>query len=210
VFLAPQLLLVGAVVAVGILHTLVPDHWVPISLMARQSQWSRRQTARAALLAGTGHALSTLAIGLVVWIAGAALATRYGHFVSWLSSIALIAFGAWIAIASLREVRHGHRDEGGTRDRPGARMTLLLILGSSPMIEGIPLFFAAARFGVGWLAIMAFCFGLSTIATYVVLCVQSGAALQRLSLGALERYGEVLSGAIISIVGVVFLIWPLG
>lgn len=29
-------LLVGVVLVVGILHTIVPDHWVPITLIARQ------------------------------------------------------------------------------------------------------------------------------------------------------------------------------
>lgn len=28
----PELLLIGAVTAVGVLHTLVPDHWAPIAL----------------------------------------------------------------------------------------------------------------------------------------------------------------------------------
>jgi hypothetical protein len=30
----PELLLIGAVAAVGVLHTIVPDHWVPITVMA--------------------------------------------------------------------------------------------------------------------------------------------------------------------------------
>jgi hypothetical protein len=37
----PELLLVGAVAAVGVLHTIVPDHWVPIALIARQRGWDR-------------------------------------------------------------------------------------------------------------------------------------------------------------------------
>jgi hypothetical protein len=36
-------LLVGAVLAVGILHTIVPDHWVPVTLIARQRGWSRHK-----------------------------------------------------------------------------------------------------------------------------------------------------------------------
>ena len=51
-------------------------------------------------------------------------------------------------------------------------------------------------------------FALSTIATYVALCVYSSAGLQRLRLGAVERYGEVLSGAVIALVGVLFGLWP--
>lgn len=220
--ISPELLLVGAVVAVGILHTLVPDHWVPIAMIARDSRWSRMQTARAAFVAGLGHTLSTLAIGLLVWVAVLALAVRFGHLVSLLSSAALIGFGAWIALASLREVRderhHEHHHTGDRedhahhhqpQDRPRSRTALLLILGSSPMVEGIPAFFAAAKFGAGLLAIMAACFAASTIATYVLLCVYSADALQRLTFGPLERYGEVLSGTVIAVVGIIFLIWPL-
>jgi nickel/cobalt transporter (NicO) family protein len=389
----PQLLLIGAVAAVGVLHTIVPDHWVPITLLARQRGWSRRETARASLQAGTGHVLSTLLIAMIVWAAGVAVAQRFGHVVDTASSLALVAFGGWIAVSAWREMRsesghshshghlHGHdfapgaihgperqhiplgeggldlsifeagvpprfrlsgiatasvkaetRREDGTRqiflfanhgtywesveeipephqfrvtltveqggmvrraetefrehahgpvghahahgdhDAPAperdplyaplrgdtalltrhfhvhrhgqttlhahwhdhapasshavaaasdaapplhqhrhkttARTALLLILGSSPMVEGIPAFFAAGRYGIGLIAIMAAVFALSTIATYVLLCVSSTAGLARVSLGPFERYGEVLSGGFIALVGVAFWLWP--
>jgi nickel/cobalt transporter (NicO) family protein len=94
----PELLLVGAVAAVGVLHTIVPDHWVPITLIARQRGWSKAETARASFRAGIGHVLSTLLIAAVVWLAGVAVATRFGHVVDTAASIALVAFGGWIAI----------------------------------------------------------------------------------------------------------------
>jgi nickel/cobalt transporter (NicO) family protein len=89
-----------------------------------------------------------------------------------------------------------------------ARTALLLILGPSPMVEGIPAFFAAGKYGVGVISAMAIVFALGTIVTYVVLCVYSTAGLQRVNLGAFERYGEVLSGAFIALVGVAFWLWP--
>jgi hypothetical protein len=372
---APELLLIGAVVGVGVLHTIVPDHWVPITLIARQQGWSRRETAGAAFKAGTGHVLSTLLIGVVVWIAGVAFATRFGNAVSLASSLALIGFGGWIAIGSLREMRtgyghshgHAHASHGpetnaiatpsgeislsiferetpprfrvtgpefgtiaaetvradGSRERfpltnlgpyweseksisephdfsvslmvsnsgrtevyetrftehthhehnhgdsemdvdrlyhplrvgvtathvhvhrhgnasphahrhdhdgetwhvvgeavdvapplhehrhkTSSRTALLLILGSSPMVEGIPAFFAAGKYGPGLIAVMSVAFGLSTIATYVALCVYSTARLQRLKIGSFEKYGEVISGAFIALVGCAFLIFP--
>ena len=76
------------------------------------------------------------------------------------------------------------------------------------MVEGIPAFFAAGRYGAGLIAAMAAVFALSTIATYVALCVFSAAGLQRVRLGPFERWGEALSGALIAAVGVVFWIWP--
>ena len=98
--------------------------------------------------------------------------------------------------------RHAHNH------KTTARTALLLILGSSPMVEGIPAFFAAGKFGIGVLAAMALVFSAGTIVTYVLLCVCSTAGLQRMRFGAFERYGEVLSGAFISMVGVAFWLWP--
>jgi hypothetical protein len=263
-----ELLLILTVAAVGVLHTMVPDHWAPIALVARQQGWSRGETARAALGAGSGHVVSTLLIGLVVWVAGVAAAARFGHAVSVASSVALVAFGAWIAVTAWREIPpaedhthdhangHNHdREHGHGHDHPlvrhvhahvhvggpvhahvhghgpetwhratavevaaapvhehthetSRRTALLLILGSSPMVEGIPAFFAAARYGPGLVLAMSAVFAVSTIATYVLLCTYATAGLQRVWLGPLERYGEVLSGALVALVGLAFLIWP--
>ena len=90
------------------------------------------------------------------------------------------------------------------RHKTTARTALLLILGSSPMVEGIPAFFAAGKYGIGLIVVMGVVFAISTIATYMLLCVYSTAGLQRV----LERYGEVLSGVFIALVGVAFWIWP--
>jgi hypothetical protein len=260
-----RFLLIAAVGAVGVLHTVVPDHWLPIALLARQEGWSRRETARAAFGAGIGHTVSTLALGVIIWLAGTAFAATFGRGLSFVASLALIGFGLWIAGASLRALRreraehahghshphghthghdhaaepvghrHLHRHAGGREHlhyhlheraawhpvnagaaavvvhehehKAAPRTALLLILGSSPMVEGLPAFFAAGRYGVGVLAEMAVVFGASTIVSYVVLCVYSRSGLQRVELGPFERYGEVLSGAFIALVGFVFLVW---
>lgn len=301
---ASELLLIGSVVAVGVLHTLVPDHWAPIAILARQRGWTRTETARAAAQAGAGHVVSTLLFGIVVWAIGAAMAQRFGSIVDELASMALIGFGLWIAFGAWREMRearyghdhrdghgpahehlhhdhghghaHGHDHRGHTHghqhghehsDRPawtrdplyaplrseaaaerhahlhrhgtgpthrhwhdhasetahvltadialspplhehrhgmGGRTALLLVLGSSPMVEGIPAFFAASRFGVVTIAVMAVLFGASTIVTYVTMSVAAASGLQRLRLGALEDYGEVISGLFVALVGLAF------
>ena len=218
--LSPQFLLVLAVGAVGILHTMVPDHWAPIALLARRRKWSQLQVGRAALLAGLGHTLSTLAIAVAVWAGGIYVAQRFGHLLGILSSIALVAFGLWIAVAGWRELRehdraheeghehsHGH-SHAHAHDEGRSRSTLLVILGSSPMIEGIPAFFAAARYGVGQLIAMSVVFAASTMLTYVVLCLLSSAGLARLQFGRFERYGEVISGLFIALLGAFFAIFP--
>ena len=73
------------------------------------------------------------------------------------------------------------------------------------MVEGIPAFLGASRYGVWLIVVMSIAFAISTIATYVGMCVASTRGLQRVDLGPLERYGEVMSGSIIAILGLVFL-----
>ncbi|MGH6678498.1 MAG: hypothetical protein ACREDL_06105 [Bradyrhizobium sp.] len=203
-----ELLLIGSVAAVGVFHTMVPDHWLPIAVMARQQQWSRGQIARTAFQAGAGHVVSTLVIAVVFWVAGAMVAARFGQWIETATSLALIGFGLWVAIGAIREMRqhllpdHEHKT--------GSRMALLLILGSSPMIEGIPAFFAAGQYGIGLLVIMALVFAAATIATYIAFSVFSASGAQKLHFGRFEQYGEIASGLIIVGVGVVFWIWPVG
>ncbi|MBV8423631.1 MAG: hypothetical protein JO349_00455 [Candidatus Eremiobacteraeota bacterium] len=238
-------ILIAAVAAVGILHTMVPDHWAPVAVLARGQGWSRTRTARAAALAGFGHVSSTLLLGFVAWAIGLVAAEHYGGIVNRVSALALIGFGLWIAVASLREIAgerghdhdhfghaHLHTHAGGTQHvhwhdhhdhdmhevssgiavlhehahAISGRTALLLILGSSPMIEGLPAFFAASSYGPGLLGVMALVFAISTIGTYVVLSTAALGGLERLGLGKLERYGEVLSGAVVACVGVAALL----
>ncbi|MBV8246377.1 MAG: hypothetical protein JOZ38_10680, partial [Candidatus Eremiobacteraeota bacterium] len=212
--MASEGILVVTVAAVGVLHTMVPDHWAPIVVVARKRGWSPARAARAGALAGIGHVVTTLALGAVVWVAGVALAVRYAQLVSLASGIALIVFGAWIAYTGWRELReaggsslfshaHLHAHADGTRHvhwhehvEPhseseaavhehehaiAGRTSLLLILGSSPMVEGIPAFFAASTKGAPVLGVMAFVFALSTIATYALMSALGTRSVERTS-----------------------------
>ena len=239
------MLLIWAVLAVGVLHTLVPDHWAPLAALARRHGWSPMRTALAAAGAGLGHVTSTLLLGFVVWAIGAVAAARYAHLVDVFSALALIGFGAWFGVCGWREVHgahsheyvghaHVHRHSAGLEHAhwhehhaehwhagSGAaalhehshaargRTALILILGSSPMIEGLPLFFAASTAGPALIVSMAAVFALATIATYVAVTMTATLGLQRISLGPLERYGEVLSGAFVGLVGFYALITAL-
>ena len=315
-------MLLATMALIGIFHTMVPDHWVPITLVARRYRWSRKETGRFAALAGLGHVLTTLLLGLLVWGIGKAAALRFGQALDSYASFGLVLFGGWFAVRSYREVRasgtedasqhhhshgydhvhglvlfsepdlgsdheHGH-DHDHNHDHPhppvssdaaaknvaseewakkdalyrpekeGVSIThihahrhdpegephahfhdhgegsahplrasldrhppvhshrhkmafrtyLLLLLGASPMVEGIPLFFAAGKMGGGTITRMSAVFAASTILTYVLLCTASAATMQKVSFGPLERYGEVVSGLFIAIVGTVFWFFP--
>jgi putative Mn2+ efflux pump MntP len=121
------------------------------------------------------------------------------------SAVALIAFGGWIAWGGWQEAHHGH--EHSHESTGNERTALLLILGSSPMIEGLPAFFAATPYGFSVIVTMAILFALSTIGTYIVVSVTALAGFKNVTGSHIERYGEFLSGAVVVAAGIIALFW---
>jgi len=61
---------VGAAAGVAVGHAVLPDHWVPLSVLARTERSSLREVARLAGLAGVAHVVTSLLLGGVVIAVG--------------------------------------------------------------------------------------------------------------------------------------------
>jgi hypothetical protein len=65
-------------VSLAFFHSLAPDHWVPFVALAKGSRWRLRRLAFVTTLAGFGHVLSSLLLGLLGLWAGWALHRAQG------------------------------------------------------------------------------------------------------------------------------------
>ena len=110
---APILLLVGAAI-VGIVHSVLPDHWVPLAVVARTQHWSLGRLARVSTLAAAGHVLTSIALGGVVALIGLQfqkqVETQQGHIVGGVLVITGVGFLIWGLTG------HGHAHEHGSGD----------------------------------------------------------------------------------------------
>lgn len=59
------LILLVAAFSVAALHAILPDHWMPIAVLARAERWSPERTFKVALLTGVGHIAGTLGLGAI-------------------------------------------------------------------------------------------------------------------------------------------------
>ena len=99
------LLLAGA--SVAIFHAILPDHWMPIALVARAQRWSMGRTTRVALWTGVGHVLGSIALGVIV------IALGYGlkgilRLEGPIVGIVLVLTGVGLFLWSLRHPGHHH------------------------------------------------------------------------------------------------------
>ena len=51
-----------SVLAISILHAILPNHWLPVVAISRQLGWDGRKTAGVTMLAALAHSLSTVLI----------------------------------------------------------------------------------------------------------------------------------------------------
>src|SRR5690349_1213015 len=97
---APSLLLLlGAAAAVAILHSIMPDHWVPLAVVARTQRWSLLHVGRISLLASLGHVITSLIFGGIIAAIGLQfqqeLETQQGHIVGAVLVLTGIIFLIW-------------------------------------------------------------------------------------------------------------------
>ncbi|HBT47948.1 MAG TPA: hypothetical protein DEA73_08785 [Peptococcaceae bacterium] len=218
--------LVGTAAAAAAAHTLLPDHWLPYVLTARARQMSHGRTV---VMAGAGaitHLFSTVIIGLVFTLAGESAAARITWGLERLIGLVVVGLGlyflwrGWAGKGQRHEHSHmydhlpegfGHRynyqkkEHSHTNGR-GSDYTLGAILGVRPCGEAIPIFLAASTQGVFSSLAAIGAWVVVTVLSMVGIVWLSVRGLETLRFAWLEQYGELISGALITMLGVITLL----
>lgn len=199
--------------AVGSLHTMAPDHWMPFAALARSRGWTPLRSARTTILCGLGHVTASAALGIAALFAGLAAIRLLGGALAGLANILLVTFGAVYMIWGLRRSfrgdplavihpldhhhAHGHHDH----DHGLTEWSLFVLFSADPCVAVIPMILAAAA--AGWIAVAAvvLVYEVATIATMVVLVATAHAGARAIHAPWIDRWGDATSGAIIVCVG---------
>jgi hypothetical protein len=92
-------------------HTVSPDHWFPFVMVGRANKWKTSWVLALATLAGLGHVLTSVAIGLVGVFAEKGLSKDIATFFENATPTLLIIFGFGYAAYAFYKQRvgaHGH------------------------------------------------------------------------------------------------------
>ena len=204
-------ILIASGVSVAFFHALAPDHWLPFVALARGAHWRMARLGLVATLAGLGHVVSSLCLGLVGLWAGWALHRMEG-VEAWRGSITiwlLIGFGVAYVLWGLKHAQHPH-PHLAVQDAVKAYATrrvwmLIAILVFGPCEPLIPLMFLAYQGGIGTIVLVSAVFSLVTIAMIVGQSCLSYAGVRLIQADWMERYAHALAGAVIVATGLLVL-----
>jgi nickel/cobalt transporter (NicO) family protein len=197
-----------AAVTVGALHSLAPDHWLPIAAVSRARNWSQRRTARVTLLCGFGHVTVSVILGLVALLTGTAVVETLGATSASVAWLLMIGFGVAYLVWGLRRTilrrmpSHAHTGDVGDPSKKSV-WALFAIYCADPCIAVIPIIFAAAPLSIAATIGIVLVYEAATIGTMVGLTALARAGSSVIGGRWVDRYGDSAAGGMIIATGIV-------
>ncbi len=220
-------LLVVAAASVAVLHSILPDHWVPLAVVARTQRWSLLRVARVSTLASAGHVLTSVVLGGVIAVVGLQfqreIDVQQGHIVGGVLVLTGLGFLVW----GLTGHGHGHdhehnhgqpheqsddHEDGPTvetasTEQPLARRLAAIAVpfgvAASPDLTILPVALAASAVGGVTVAGVLIVFVAVTMATFVGLTVLATIAGYRMKGEWLERNATTITALVLIAIGIV-------
>lgn len=190
--------------AIAFLHAALPTHWLPFVLVGRAHGWPARRVLAVTGLAGGGHVLFTLVLGLLVTTAGLAVAPHLGEVFGRIVGGVLIAIGLFYLARQALRKPHSHGDgvaRLGARSDAAAVVGLVAMLTFSPCEAFLPLYLTNVEAGWTGFVLLSIVLTVGTLAAMLLLTGLCLAGADRLRLERLERYEAAVIGVVLCLLG---------
>ena len=220
-------LLIVAAASVAVLHSILPDHWVPLAVVARTQRWSLLRVARVSTLASAGHVLTSVVLGGVIALVGLQfqreIDVQQGHIVGGVLVLTGLGFLVWGLTGHGHghdhEHSHGHLHEqsddhengptvetASTEQPLAKRLAAIAVpfgVAASPDLTILPVALAAGAVGGVTVFGVLIVFVAVTMATFVGLTVLATIAGYRIKGEWLERNATTITALVLIAIGVV-------
>ncbi|XP_041992090.1 uncharacterized protein LOC121742991 [Salvia splendens] len=200
---AEDLSTIGGIATVSLLHSFIPTHWLPFSIVGRAQNWTLSRTLLVTAFGAVLHVLSTSLLGITAITITNTIAGE--ETVHKLASLLLIFLGGgYIVLFLTGKGGHSH-----SHNQPMEKMAvagLVLVPALSPCATTLPVFLAVGNSSsMMVLAIIVLLFSTITVMTSLVALSFYGAS--QLKFHWVERYDKLLVGSVLCLVGVLTLIF---
>ena len=204
-------IVIASAAGLGLVHTLLaPNHYLPFIMISKARKWSRTKTVLITLLCSSGHVIGSLVIALLAVVFGV-VTSKIEIFNGYRANIAawgMMIFGFMYFLYGVREAKHNHRccEHIHTKKNDVKSLTpfiLFMLFLFAPCEAFVPIMMLPALTNVPvYTVLIAFSFGLTTMATMVVAVYLGARGIEFLPFEKWEKYGHMIAGAVIFLCGV--------
>jgi nickel/cobalt transporter (NicO) family protein len=216
--------LLAAAAGVGFGHAILPDHWVPLAVIARTRRYPMTRVARLSGLAGVAHVGLSIVLGALIIVIGLQFQSTVQSAQDSIIGGLLIATGIGFIVLELGAFGHGHdhghghegdaHAHGGhehTHEPEGGGLRGLAAVmvpfgaAASPDLTILPVFLAATTAGVLTAIGSVLVFAAVTIGTIVGLTLAAAKGGYQIRGQWLDRWGNAFTAAVLVAIGVLIL-----
>ena len=217
-----------AAAGVGFGHAVLPDHWVPLAVLARTQRYPLRRVAKLSTAAAAAHVAVSLILGAIIIVVGLQLRSTVQSAQDAIVGTLLIATGVVFLVLELTgrghqhdhdhdhdHHGHGHDHDDGhdadhDHDHPQRSPRLLAVLvpfgaAASPDLTILPVFLAATAAGAPTAVGALLAFAVVTIATMLTLTLLATAGGYGLRGRWLDRWGNRFTAGVLIVIGALVL-----
>ena len=198
--------------AIGAVHAVIPNHWLPLVAIARAENWSRRHALVVTFLVASFHVLGTILVGLAVSYLGFTYGEGLEDRAHDISRYILILVGLLFVLSGFSHARRcnhhrlrmvgGDPEEHQTWRRLGILFTLSAAMFLSPCLDIIGYFFSVSLLGWDAVLFLSLVFALVTIPLLVALVALGLSGVDKLNWQVLDHHGRTITGALLVLLGV--------
>lgn len=196
-------ILLGTLI-LGLIHALIPNHWLPIVAVAKAEGWSKKELKRIAFISSLAHVSGTVLLGILLGNVGQTLAHHYDDYVHLIAPVLLIVFGLIYFTINLPHHHPSKNQEVAAYKKSKRRWIFIFVVMMflSPCLEVESLFLSAGAYGMDHVFALAFAYAIVSVFSIVALVMFSFQGIKLLNTHFFEHHEKRLTGGILIGVGI--------
>ena len=196
--------LITSTILLGIIHALIPNHWLPLVAIARSEKWEKYELILVTSITASAHVMGTVILGIALGMVGSKLAHQYEGYVHVIAPVLLIIFGL---IYFTVNRPHHHSANKNVQHYKKSKTKLVLIFAAtmflSPCLEVESLFLTAGAYGLDGILLIALVYAVISIAGIITLVILAFKGVQMMNSQFIEHNEKRITGIVLIIVGIV-------
>ena len=188
----------------SLLHAVIPNHWLPVLAIGRKEKWSLQEITRVTFLSGMAHALSTVAIGVILGLLGLELAGSVGYFTHFIAPVFLMLLGIFFIYQHHRHRHfHLHNMPKPAISKNKIILSLVVAMFLSPCMEIEAYFLLAGTKGIWAVLLIAALYLVITVTGMVLWVRLAYHGILKLNWHNLEHNSGIITGCILVLTGII-------
>lgn len=189
-FVSLFVVILGTVIALGGLHMIAPDHWVPLMIVSRKLNYSQYRTYLNAAALGGLHAITSEAIAGIALVIGLVLVRNFLNYLEWASILLLLAVGIYFIV-------NGYAEKSSEDGYASSSVKSIIAISAFPDFALIPVMLAGSPLPILDIAAMLVVFILISAVSLTIMVMAAAKGFSKALEQLPPRYIDYIMGLVL-------------